>query len=72
MKDQSMIQFGKSLRKKRIDLDISREVLAKMTGLSVSYLGHLEQGEINPTIRTLARNARAMDEQSIVTQVFPS
>lgn len=45
--------FGMALRERRRALDLSQEALASRAGLDRTYIGGLERGERNPTLRVV-------------------
>jgi len=69
-KKKAFIELGKSLRKLRIDKDISRKELSLKSGLSVSYIGCLERGERNLTLQTLFNLMKALEENSITFYII--
>lgn len=53
-KDEKYLKaFGKHLRKLRIEKGFTQESLAYKADLSLSQIGRIERGEINPTLCTL-------------------
>lgn len=60
-------QFGKNLRKIRKDKKMSQEDLAMNADTSRSQIARIERGEINPSITTVNRFAKALqiDIQSL-------
>lgn len=63
MKDHINIkdQFGKRLRKVRLDRGITQEKLAEEAGFHRTYAGNIERGLENPTIEAVARLADVLD-----------
>ena len=55
------ILFGLKLRQLRLERDLSFQRLAKLTGMSVSYLNEIEKGKKSPKEEKLADLARALD-----------
>jgi len=53
-------QFGKNLKKLRLKSGVTQEKLAELTGLSVVYVGYLEQGKNNPSLEVIYRLADAL------------
>ncbi len=47
------LKFGKLLRKKRKEQNLTQEELAHISGMGASTLSHLENGTCQPTIKTL-------------------
>lgn len=50
-KDERMITFGKRVREMRKSKGISQERLAEMAGIDRSYMGNIERGEKNVTLK---------------------
>jgi DNA-binding XRE family transcriptional regulator len=53
--------FGDRIRVHRKALDISQEKLGERSGLHRTYIGHLERGEVNPSLLNILRVAAALD-----------
>jgi len=49
--DERMIAFGKRVRKVRKGKGISQERLAEIAGIDRSYMGNIERGEKNITLK---------------------
>lgn len=49
--DDRMIAFGKRVREMRKSKGISQERLAEMAGIDRSYMGNIERGEKNITLK---------------------
>lgn len=49
--DERMVAFGKRVREVRIKKGISQEKLAEMAGIDRSYMGNIERGEKNVTLK---------------------
>ena len=49
--DERMIAFGKRVREIRKIKGISQERLAEMAGIDRSYMGNIERGEKNITLK---------------------
>ena len=49
--DERMIAFGKRVREMRKSKGISQEKLAEMAGIDRSYMGNIERGEKNITLK---------------------
>ena len=49
--DERMIAFGRRVREVRTGKGISQERLAEMAGLDRSYMGNIERGEKNITLK---------------------
>lgn len=53
--------IGENIRLLRIKSDLSQEQLAFNAGVNTSYIGQIERGEKNPTIKTLDKISLALD-----------
>ena len=53
-------RFGMRLQKVRKEKRISQEELAAQLSMHRTYIGMIERGERNPTIRTLYKIAKAL------------
>ena len=53
-------QFGANVRAKRLALGFSQEALAALTGLHRTYVGSVERGERNISLRNIVRIAGAL------------
>ena len=63
MSAKSLAQrIGVRVRTKRIELGLSQEQLANLSGMHRTYLGAIERGEKNITVALLARIADALEE----------
>lgn len=56
--------FGQKMQKVRQDKDITQEGLASILSMHRTYIGLIERGERNPTIRTLYKIAKALKVKS--------
>src|ERR1700685_1155257 len=61
--DQLVMALSVILRDRREALDISQSDLARRSGLHRSYIGDLERGSRNISVRNLSRLAQAMGLQ---------
>jgi transcriptional regulator with XRE-family HTH domain len=52
--------FGKRLRELRLERGLSQEELAFRVGMHRTYLGGIERGERNPSLRNLAAIAKGL------------
>lgn len=52
--------FGAAVRRRREALGLSQEGLADIAGLHRTYIGGIERGERNVTLRVAAKLARAL------------
>jgi len=55
------VTLGAAIRKQRMKRGLTLEALAERTGLSANYLGDLERGERNVSIRALWQVADGLD-----------
>lgn len=53
-------RVGKRIRELRLERGWSQEFLAAESGLNMNYLGGIERGERNPSLKNLARIADAL------------
>lgn len=60
-KDERMIAFGKRVREMRKSKGISQESLAEMAGIDRSYMGNIERGEKNITLKKAYEICDALD-----------
>jgi transcriptional regulator with XRE-family HTH domain len=63
LEDQLIIALSMILRARRETLGISQSELARLSGLHRSYIGDLERGSRNISVRNLTRLADAMSMQ---------
>lgn len=61
MTDERMIAFGKRIREVRKSKGISQEKLAEMAGIDRSYMGNIERGEKNITLKKAYEVCDALD-----------
>lgn len=54
------VKIGKSIRKIREEKEITQEQLALEAGLNRAYIGYIERGERNPTLKTLEKIAKIL------------
>jgi transcriptional regulator with XRE-family HTH domain len=52
--------FITNLRKRRTELRLSQEAAASLASMDQSQYSRIERGEVDPSIRTLTRVARAV------------
>ena len=52
--------LGRAIRARRESLGLSQEELAAGAGVHRTYLGAIERGERNPSLRNICRIARAL------------
>lgn len=55
-----MSQFAESLKKLRIEQDLSMQLLAERAGVSKSMISKIERDEVQPTLDVAARLAKAL------------
>ena len=53
-------QFGARIRELRLDKGLSQEELAFKAGVHRTYLGGIERGERNPSLKNIAAIAKAL------------
>lgn len=53
--------FGQNLRDLRVARGLSQEALAELIGVHRTYMGGLERGERNPTLKSVERVAAHLD-----------
>ena len=53
-------EFGNRIREQRRVLGISQERLAELAGLDRTYVGGIERGERNPSLKNIAKLAAAL------------
>ncbi|MDN3442612.1 helix-turn-helix transcriptional regulator [Psychrobacter sp. APC 3279] len=59
--DERMIAFGRRIRDVRRSKGISQEVLAEMADIDRSYMGNIERGEKNVTLKKAYDICDALD-----------
>ncbi len=57
-------KFGEKMQKTRKEKGVTQEELAAKLSMHRTYIGLIERGERNPTIRTLYKIAKALGVQS--------
>lgn len=57
---RSKKNIGKIIREQRKGLSLSLNGLSRLSGVSVSHLGRIEQGERRPSTRTLQKVAKPL------------
>ncbi len=55
------VTLGEQIRARRIELNLGVRELARMTGLSATFVSKLEHGKANPTLDTLRNIANALN-----------
>lgn len=61
MKCDILIQFGKHVKDLRTERNLSQSELAFKVNFNRNYIGMIERGERNPSLKSLHRLARALD-----------
>lgn len=54
-------QFGRKLKKIRLNRNLSQEELAFQCNMQASHIGQLERGQKNPTLDTLKKISSGLD-----------
>jgi transcriptional regulator with XRE-family HTH domain len=54
------IRFGKAVRRKRQELQVSQEAFADMCGLDRTYIGGIERGERNVALVNIEKIAKTL------------
>ena len=60
MKDKLAVNFGNKIRETRKKQGISQEGLADLADLDRTYVGGIERGIRNPSLRNIGKIARAL------------
>lgn len=61
MKISKLTQIiGTNIKLNRLKLELSQEDLARKAGVHRNYIGNLEKGRINPTVKTLHKVSIAL------------
>lgn len=60
MNTKILDNLGKSLKKYRIACNLTQEQLAEKVGIHPTYVGKLEAGKNNPSVKMLFKMSRAM------------
>ncbi|MCY4577275.1 MAG: helix-turn-helix transcriptional regulator [Candidatus Kaiserbacteria bacterium] len=61
MKKDTLIKFGESVCNKRKRLGLSQEDLASRAGVHRTYIGMIERGEKNITLKNIEKIAKALE-----------
>jgi transcriptional regulator with XRE-family HTH domain len=57
---QTLTKFGKIIRKKRLEKNLSQEDFAELVGVHRTYIGMLERAEKNITLLNIEKIANAL------------
>jgi len=68
MNTKILDNLGENLRKIRIEKGYTQEYLAEKVGIHPTYIGKLESGKSNPSIKMLFKISRALDVK--LSQIF--
>ncbi len=60
-KHPSLVAFGETVRKLRLERGLSQEALAMSAEIDRSYMGGIERGESNITLMSMLRLAEALE-----------
>ncbi len=55
-----LVKFGDAVRQKRLSLGISQEELATLAGVHRTYIGMIERGEKNITLKNIEKISSAL------------
>lgn len=55
------IAFGKAVKLRRIEIDLSQEALALKSGLARSFVSGIERGAVKASVRSVWRLAAGLD-----------
>ena len=53
-------RFGKAMRRRRRELDLSQEELAERSELHRTYISSIERGQRNPSLENIEKIAKAL------------
>lgn len=59
-KNQSLVKLGASLRKRRLELGLTQEVLAEKANLDPTYISGIERGTRNPSFLSLYKIVKSL------------
>jgi transcriptional regulator with XRE-family HTH domain len=54
-------RFGKAIRRRRREMDLSQEELAERAQLHRTYISSIERGQRNPSLENIEKLAKALD-----------
>lgn len=66
MEGDLQITFGRNLRAHRLERGLSQEDFAEVIGVHRTYMGGVERGERNLTLRSVERIAARIDVDPVV------
>lgn len=55
------VEFGRRMRQRRLELELSQEELADLCGLHFTYVGSVERGERNVSLVNILKIAAGLD-----------
>jgi len=58
--DKERVRFGARIRFLRLKINLSQEDLAGSSGLDRTYIGGIERGERNPSLKNIIRLATSL------------
>lgn len=61
MKKDVLVDFGKKVRSRRIDLGLSQEELADKANVHRTYIGMIERAEKNITLENIEKISKALE-----------
>lgn len=61
--DRFVIRFASAVRRHRIRLDMSQELLAEKAGIHRNFVGMIERGERVPTIKVANQLAKVLQRR---------
>jgi transcriptional regulator with XRE-family HTH domain len=65
MEGELQVNFGRNLRAYRLARGMSQETFAEVLGVHRTYMGSVERGERNLTLRSVERLAAQIDEEPL-------
>ena len=66
-KDPELVLIGQHLRALRLERSLTQEALADAAGLHWTYIGQIERGERNLTVKNVLRPSAALDRPGRLT-----
>lgn len=52
--------LGKKIQRKRKAIDLTQEQLAEKVGISLAYMGFIEQGRYSPSLKVIEKIAKVL------------